>query len=226
MIVLENVSKIYHPETAALRNITLHIEPQEFVFLVGQSGAGKSTVVRLLTGEEKPSEGTVKVGDWNVESIRQRDLPRLRRAIGVVYQDFKLLDQKTVGENVAFALEVCGAPAKNIKETVPTILSIVGLEHKADRFPRHLSGGEQQRVAIARAMVHRPKLLIADEPTGDLDAITAKGIVDVLRKIHELGTTILFVTHNRDVVNTMKKRVITLGDGSVIADRIGGKYFI
>lgn len=226
MITLEGVSKIYHPDAVALQDVSLTIEPGEFVFLVGQSGAGKSTLVRLLTGEERPTSGSITVNDWTISDIRQRDLPKLRRAIGVVYQDFKLLEQKTVEENVAFALEVCGEHRRVIKEAVPQILSIVGLDEMAHRYPRQLSGGEQQRVAIARAMVHQPSILIADEPTGDLDTVTARTIVDVLLKIHGLGTTVIFVTHNRDVVNMLKKRVITLHDGALTADRRSGKYFI
>lgn len=226
MIKLEGVSKIYHPNIAALSNIDLVIEPGEFVFLVGQSGSGKTTLVRLLTAEEQPTDGRVLFGDWDVSSIRSRDLPVLRRQIGVVYQDFKLLEKKTVAENVAFALEVCGSPAATVKTMVPQVLAVVGLDEKAHRYPLQLSGGEQQRVAIARALIHRPRVLIADEPTGDLDSITAKGIVDLLVRINTLGTTLVFVTHNREIVNMLKKRVITLNQGQVIADKESGKYFI
>lgn len=226
MIELEGITKHYHPDTTALNDVTLRIAQGEFVFLVGMSGAGKSTLVRLLTAEERPSSGRISIGGWDITRIRRRDIPLLRRQIGVVYQDFKLLDQKTVFENVSFALEVCGEPSKTVRSIVPHVLKIVGLEEKASRFPRQLSGGEQQRVAIARALIHRPKLLIADEPTGDLDTLTAQTIIDVLIRINDLGTTLLFVTHNRDVVNTMKKRVISMQDGRVIADRRHGKYFI
>ncbi|MDO8490315.1 MAG: cell division ATP-binding protein FtsE [bacterium] len=226
MIKLESVSKIYHPNISALSNIDVRIEPGEFVFLVGQSGSGKTTLVRMLTAEEKPSDGKVMLGDWDVTDIRRSEIPLLRRQIGVVYQDFKLLEKKTVAENVAFALEVCGTPGATIKTMVPQVLGVVGLEEKAHRYPQQLSGGEQQRVAIARALIHRPKILIADEPTGDLDSITAKGIVDLLVRINALGTTLLFVTHNREIVNMLKKRVITLNQGSVIADKQSGKYFI
>ncbi|MEK7619202.1 MAG: cell division ATP-binding protein FtsE [Patescibacteria group bacterium] len=226
MIRFEQVSKTYHPDIHALKDITLSIEPGEFVFLVGQSGSGKSTLVKLLSAQERATRGTVSLGDWEITKIRRRDVPLLRRQIGVVYQDFQLLEKKTVGENVAFALEVCGERGKVIKSMVPQVLKIVGLEEKIHRYPQTLSGGEQQRVAIARALIHRPKLLIADEPTGDLDSITTKGIVDLLLKINELGTTLLFVTHNRDVVNMLKQRVITLNQGSVIADKAHGKYFI
>lgn len=226
MITLEGVKKVYHPDTTALAGVDLHIEPGEFVFLVGQSGAGKSTLVKLMTAEERPTSGSISIGGWDITRVRRRDIPVLRRQIGVVYQDFKLLEQKTVQENVAFALEVCGEPSKNIKSVVPQVLKIVGLEEKAHRYPRQLSGGEQQRVAIARALIHRPKLLIADEPTGDLDSLTAKTIIDVLVRINELGTTLLFVTHNREIVNILKKRVISMQHGQVISDKAHGKYFI
>ena len=226
MIELEGVTKHYHPGTKALDDITLRIEQGEFLFLVGQSGAGKSTMVRLLTAEERPTSGTISIGGWDITRISRRHIPLLRRQIGVVYQDFKLLEQKTITENVAFALEVCGEKRKVIRDVVPQVLKIVGLDEMKHRYPRQLSGGEQQRVAIARALIHRPKLLIADEPTGDLDTITAQTIIDVLTRINDLGTTLLFVTHNRDVVNTMKKRVVTLQDGRIVSDKEHGKYFI
>ncbi len=226
MITLEGVKKIYHPDTTALGGVDLRIDAGEFVFLVGQSGAGKSTLVKLMTAEERPTSGSISIGDWDITRIRRRDIPLLRRQIGVVYQDFKLLEQKTVEENVAFALEVCGEPSKTIASVVPQVLKVVGLEEKAHRYPRQLSGGEQQRVAIARALIHRPKLLIADEPTGDLDSLTAKTIIDVLVRINELGTTLLFVTHNREVVNVLKKRVVSMQHGMVISDKVHGKYFI
>lgn len=226
MIELDGVTKHYHPDTTALDSLSVSIEQGEFVFLVGQSGAGKSTLVRLLTVEERPTSGMISIGGWDITRIGRRDIPLLRRQIGVVYQDFKLLEQKTVSENVAFALEVCGEKSKTIREVVPQVLKIVGLDEKIHRYPRQLSGGEQQRVAIARALIHRPKLLIADEPTGDLDTLTAQTVIDVLARINDLGTTLLFVTHNRDVVNTMKKRVLTLQDGRLISDKQHGKYFI
>ncbi|MBI4600094.1 cell division ATP-binding protein FtsE [Candidatus Uhrbacteria bacterium] len=226
MITLEGVKKIYPPDTTALAGVDLHVEPGEFVFLVGMSGAGKSTLVKLMTAEERPTSGTINIGGWDITRIRRRDIPLLRRQIGVVYQDFKLLEQKTVQENVAFALEVCGEPSKTIASVVPQVLKIVGLEEKSHRYPRQLSGGEQQRVAIARALIHRPKFLIADEPTGDLDSLTAKTIIDVLVRINELGTTLMFVTHNREVVNVLKKRVISMQHGQIISDKAHGKYFI
>lgn len=226
MIRLEGVSKIYPPDITALNNVTLHIQPGEFVSLVGQSGAGKTTLVKMLTAELKPSRGRIAIGGWDITHIKRSEVPMLRRQIGVVFQDFKLLPKKTVFENVAFALEVCGETSKVTREIVSQVLKIVGLEEKKKRYPFQLSGGEQQRVAIARALVHRPKLLIADEPTGNLDAINAKGIIDLLLKINEFGTTLLMVTHNREAVNALRKRVITLGKEGVVADHAQGKYFI
>lgn len=226
MIRLQHISKNYSSDIPALKDIDLHITPGEFVFLVGQSGAGKSTLVRLLTAEERATEGTIAIGDWDITRIKRREIPFLRRQIGVVYQDFKLLEKKTVFENVAFALEVCGESPKVIKENVPYVLKIVGLEDKTNSYPNQLSGGQQQRVAIARALIHRPKVLITDEPTGDLDTITAKSIVELLKRINDIGTTILFVTHNKDIVNTLKKRVLTLQQGMLVSDKESGKYFI
>jgi len=217
---------LYPPETKALNNVNLHIKPREFVSIVGQSGTGKTTLVKLLTAEEKPTKGEILVGGWNITRIKYSDVPILRRQIGVIFQDFKLLPKKTILENIAFALEVCGAPYKKIKKIVPQILKIVGLEDKLDRYPRQLSGGEQQRVAIARSLIHRPKILLADEPTGNLDSINSKEIIDLLVKINELGTTVLLVTHNREVVNLLKKRVITLENGKVISDQKHGKYVL
>jgi len=226
MIRLEGVSKIYPPDIPALNNVSLHIEPGDFVSLVGQSGAGKTTLVKMLTAELKPSRGRIVIGGWDITNIKRSEIPMLRRQIGVVFQDFKLLPKKTVFENVAFALEVCGEGSQKTREIVSQVLKIVGLEEKKKRYPYQLSGGEQQRVAIARALVHRPKLLIADEPTGNLDAINAKGIIDLLLKINEFGTTLLMVTHNREAVNALRKRVITLGKDGVISDQTHGKYFI
>lgn len=226
MINIESITKTYHPDIDVLKGIDIAVGSGEFVFLVGQSGAGKSTLVKLLTAEERPTSGRISVGGWDITNIKRREVPRLRRQIGVVYQDFKLLEKKTLYENVAFALEVCGESLKTVRTVVPQVLRIVGLEEKAHRYPQQLSGGEQQRAAIARALVNRPKLLIADEPTGDLDSLTAKGIVDLLVKINKVGTTIVFVTHNRDIVNMLKRRVVTLHDGVVRSDRASGKYFI
>lgn len=221
-----NVSKKYPPSTYALKNINLHIEPGEFVSIVGQSGSGKTTIVRLLISEVHPTAGKIVIGGWDITRIKHRQIPMLRRQIGVVFQDFKLLQKKTVFENVAFALQAAGAPRSRIKAIVPQVLKIVDLEDKAGRYPQELSGGEKQRVAIARALIHRPKVLLADEPTGNLDAINTKDIIDLLLKINEFGTTVVLVTHNKDIVNSLKRRVITLEHGQVIQDQKVGKYLI
>ena len=226
MIHLKNVSKHYHPDVAALRNVSLHIRPGEFVSIVGQSGTGKTTLAKLLFAEETPTRGQVLIGGWDISNIQPRDVPFLRRQIGVVFQDFKLLPRKTVFENVAFALEVAGVAGRRIREVVPQVLEIVNLRDRAHRFPKQLSGGEQQRVAIARALVHRPKILVADEPTGNLDALNTHEIIELLKKINEFGTTVVLVTHNRDVVNRLCKRVIAIDHGEVVSDVEEGKYRI
>lgn len=226
MIVLERVSKVYPPDVHGLRDLSLHIKPGEFVSIVGQSGAGKTTFAKMLIAEERPTRGKIVIGGWDITRIPRRDVPYLRRQIGVVFQDFKLLAQKTVYENVAFALEVAGVASRRIREVVPQVLKIVGLEEKTHRFPRQISGGEQQRVVIARALVHRPKILLADEPTGNLDTINTREVIDLLKKINAFGTTVVLVTHNREVVNALRKRVITLGEGRVVADHTEGKYLL
>jgi cell division transport system ATP-binding protein len=226
MITLERVSKVFPPDVHGLRDISLHIEPGEFVSIVGQSGAGKTTLAKMLIAEERPTRGQIIVGGWDITRIPRRDVPFLRRQIGVVFQDFKLLPQKTVFENVAFALEVAGVMSSRIREIVPQVLKIVGLEEKAHRFPKQISGGEQQRVVIARSLVHRPKILLADEPTGNLDTINTREIIELLQKINAFGTTVVLVTHNREVVNALRKRVITLAGGKVIADHADGKYLL
>jgi len=226
MIIFKNVSKVYSSNLAALKNINLHIEPGEFVSIVGQSGAGKTTMVKLLIAEEKPTEGEIIIGGWNITNISEQEIPILRRQIGVVFQDFKLLPKRTVFENVAFALEVIGASSQKIKKIIPQVLKIVGLEKKVNYFPEHLSGGEKQRIVIARSLSHCPKLLIADEPTGNLDSINAQEIINLLLKINNLKTTVILVTHNREIVNILKKRVITLDRGVIIGDQDKGRYVI
>lgn len=226
MIRFKNVSKIYRPNTVGVQNVSLHIKPGEFVSIVGQSGTGKTTLVKLLIAEERSTKGQIVIGGWDISRIRGSEVPILRRQIGVVFQDFKLLPKKTVFENVAFALEVCGTPRRKIHKIVSQVLKIVGLEDKARRYPRQLSGGEQQRVVIARALVHRPKILVADEPTGNLDSINTQEIIDLLKKINEFGTTVVLVSHDREVINALKKRVITLEDGRVIQDKEEGKYVL
>jgi len=226
MIRLKNLTKMYGPDSIGLRNINLHIRPGEFVSIVGQSGTGKTTLAKMLIAEEAPTAGSIQIGGWEIGRIRGRDVPTLRRQIGVVFQDFKLLPKKTVWENVAFAQEVSGVRRKHIKATVPNVIRIVGLQGKEHRYPRQLSGGEQQRVAIARSLVHRPKIIVADEPTGNLDSINTQEIVDILKKINEFGTTIVLVTHDKEVVNALRKRVLTLHGGEIIADHEEGKYIL
>jgi cell division transport system ATP-binding protein len=226
MIIFKNVTKLYPPDVVAVKDINLSIQSKEFVSLVGQSGTGKTTLVKLLIAEEKPEKGKIIIGGWDISNIKQSEVPVLRRQIGVVFQDFKLLPQKTVFENVSFALEVCGAPTSIINSVVPQVLKIVGLKDKMERYPHQISGGETQRTAIARALVHRPKILVADEPTGNLDSINTKDIIDLLVKINELGTTILLVTHNREVVNFLRKRVVSLDRGTISSDQEEGKYVL
>ncbi len=226
MIKFSNVSKFYKPNTVALNQINLAIFPGEFVSIVGQSGTGKTTLIRLIIAEERPSEGRIIIGGWDITGIKHREVPFLRRQIGVVFQDFKLLPKKTVFENIAFALQTCGAPIKKINHIVPQVIKIVGLEGKEERYPYQLSGGEQQRVVIARSLVHKPKLLVADEPTGNLDSINTREIIDLLKKINELGTTVVLVSHDREVVNSLRKRVITLDEGRVIGDQEKGRYVL
>ncbi|MDP2708646.1 MAG: cell division ATP-binding protein FtsE [bacterium] len=226
MIKLSNVTKIYKPDIKALHKVNLHIKPGEFVSVVGQSGTGKTTMVKLLIGEETADQGKIVVGGWDITDIRQSEIPVLRRQIGVVFQDFKLLNRKTLFENVCFALQVCGERQKKIKSIVPQVLKIVGLENKMHRYPQQVSGGEQQRAVIARALVHRPKILLADEPTGNLDSINADEIIEILQKINKFGTTVLLVTHNREVVNKLRKRVITIENGVIVGDQAVGKYLL
>jgi len=226
MIAFENVTKMYDRDVVGLQDATFSIEAGEFVSVVGQSGSGKTTLAKLIIAEERPDEGSVTIGDWDITGIAHADVPILRRQIGVVFQDFKLLPRKTVFENVAFALEVSGSSTDQIRKIVPQVLKIVGLESKSDRFPKHISGGEQQRVVIARALVHRPKILVADEPTGNLDSINAQEIIELLRRINSFGTTVVLVTHNREIVNALRKRVMTLDHGRIISDQRSGKYML
>lgn len=226
MIKIINLSKTYNKTIQALRDVNLHIKPGEFVSIVGQSGSGKSTLVKLIIAEESPDSGKIIVGGWDIIGIKNREIPTLRRQVGVIFQDFKLLPKKTVFENIAFAMEVCGFFAKEIDKTVRQMIALVGLKGKEDRYPHQLSGGEQQRVAIARSLVHKPKLLIADEPTGNLDSINTREIIDLLKKINTMGTTVVLVTHNKDVVNSLKSRVITLDNGQIISDQAEGRYLL
>lgn len=225
MILLDRVTKKYsRSEGDALHRITLNVEPKEFVIVVGQSGAGKTTLLRLLTCEERPTSGKIIVGGIDYDKLKDKDIPILRRKIGVVFQDFKLLPNKTVFENVAFALEIVGASNREIKQTVPRVLSIVNLQGKANSMPRELSGGESQRVAIARAVVRQPRILIADEPTGNLDPKHAWDIIKILEKINRYGTTVLLTTHNQEIVNKLKRRVVTIQAGKITSDRAKAGY--
>ena len=224
MIRLEDVSKRYPNGTAALSDVDLTIEGGDFAFLVGSSGAGKSTVIRLLIREELPTTGRVAVDDMDVARLPRSRIPHLRRAVGVVFQDFKLLPTKTVAENVAFALLVTGHEGGFVKEETDRVLALVGLGQRRTHFPRELSGGEQQRVAIARALVNRPRVLIADEPTGNLDPVTSWEIIKLLTRVNELGTTLVIATHNAEIVNALRRRVIHLDHGSVVRDEREGQY--
>ncbi|ERT58396.1 cell division ATP-binding protein FtsE [Megasphaera vaginalis (ex Srinivasan et al. 2021)] len=224
MIYFNDVSKIYDNGSVALSHVSTHIEKGEFVFVVGASGAGKSTFIKLLSHEELPTEGSVIVDGTTVNKLKKSRVPYLRRRLGIVFQDFRLLPNKTAAENVAFAMEVIETPRKIIKERVRNLLDLVGLAGKADELPNNLSGGEQQRIAIARAIVNRPLLLIADEPTGNLDPDTSKDIMDIFRKINHMGTTVVMVTHDKQMVDMMNKRVLEIVDGSLVRDEQRGGY--
>ncbi len=228
-IEFKNVKKIYSSGTissVALNDVTFAIEQKEFVSLVGHSGAGKSTILKLIYAEEKPTSGEILFDGKDIGTLKSNQLPQHRRRIGTIFQDYKLLPKKTVFENVAFALEVSGHTNREIAQSVPQILEIVGLANKMESYPHELSGGEQQRVTIARALVHRPALIIADEPTGNLDPISSWGIIQLLLKINNLGTTIILATHDKEIVNNIKKRVITLDQGRIIRDHSKGRYAI
>ena len=221
MIEFTDVVKSYTQGNKALNGVTMQIEDGEFCFLIGPSGSGKSTIIKLITGELKPTSGTVHVNGYSLERIRKREVPYLRRTVGVVFQDYRLIEKMTVYENVAFAMRVVGAKESEIKERVPYVLELVGLESKMNRHPNEMSGGEQQRLAIARALVNNPSTIIADEPTGNLDPARSLEIMRLLERINQLGTTVLVVTHEKDLVNKFQKRVITLERGIVVSDGIG-----
>lgn len=223
MIEFTNVVKTYAEGNDALRGVSMQIEDGEFAFLVGPSGSGKSTIIKLINGELKPTSGAVHVNGYSLERIRKREIPYLRRTIGVVFQDFRLIDTKTVYENVAFAMRVVGAREREIRERVPYVLELVGLETKEKRHPSALSGGEQQRLAIARALVNNPSTIIADEPTGNLDPARSIEIMSLLQEINNLGTTVLVVTHELELVERMHKRVIAIDEGLVVSDGLDGE---
>ena len=224
MIEFTDVVKSYSVGTRALRGVSMQIEDGEFVFLVGPSGSGKSTILKLISGELRPTSGSVHVNGYCLERIRKREVPYMRRTVGVVYQDFRLIDTMTVYENVAFAMRVIGAKNKEIRERVPYVLELVGLENKAHRYPNQISGGEQQRLAIARALVNNPSTIIADEPTGNLDPARAIEIMSLLQEINNLGTTVLVVTHAWDLVESFHKRVVAINDGLVVSDGTEGIF--
>lgn len=224
MINLQHVSKVYKDNVIALSNISLNIDRGEFVFLVGPSGAGKSTFIKLLLKEVEPTSGTLVINDTDLSTLKRRDVPYFRRMIGTVFQDFRLLPDLTVYENVAFAMHVIEAPSKDIRRKVPMVLGMVGLSDRANSYPSQLSGGEQQRVVLARALVNSPAVLIADEPTGNLDPDTAWGIMELLKDINNSGTTILMATHAKDIVDSMKRRVIALEKGVLVRDQQKGVY--
>ena len=224
MIDLENVTKAYSTGVHALNGVSLHIDKGEFVFIVGDSGSGKSTLIKLLLKELNPTSGTIKVNAINLNKMKQRAIPKYRRKIGVVFQDFRLLKDRNVYENIAFAQRVVITPSKQIRKNVPMMLSLVGLAEKYKSYPKQLSGGEQQRVALARALVNRPNILLADEPTGNLDPKNSKEIMKLLETINERGTTVLVVTHNQEIVDQMKKRVIAMHKGVIISDERKAGY--
>lgn len=226
MIHFDKVTKIYGDNTVALRDINLKVEPSEFLSIVGHSGAGKTTLIKLLLAEERPSEGNVFFESANIHELKQHEISFLRRNMGSVFQDFRLIPNKTIFENVAFAMEAAGRTDEDIESDVPHALELVDLGHKMWNFPRELSGGEQQRVAIARAIVNQPDVIIADEPTGNLDPLSTYEIVQILKKINDLGTTIILTTHNKGVIDSLGRRVITMEKGKVIRDDPTGKYVL
>lgn len=225
MVQMENVRKVYESSNSvALDDVSLTIEDGEFVFLVGPSGSGKTTLMKLITGEVQATSGSIMVNDFDMNAIKRRKLPKVRRTLGVVFQDYRLIENMNVYDNVAFAMRVVGAYNKDIKQRVPYILELVGLEGREKRMPKELSGGEQQRVAIARALVNSPRMIVADEPTGNLDPVRSLELMLLLEKINEMGTTVLVVTHEKELVNAFSKRVITIDGGKLISDGMDG-YF-
>ena len=224
MVQFTDVFKSYENGTKALRGVSFRIDDGEFAFLVGPSGSGKTTIIKLLTGEIAPTDGKITVNDYDLTNIKFSKMPYMRRTIGVVFQDYRLIEDKTVFENVAFAMRVVGASSKEIRRRVPYVLELVGLDTRTRRRPQELSGGEQQRVAIARALVNNPRLIIADEPTGNLDPARSLEIMMLLQKINELGTTVLVVTHEKELVESFSKRVIAIDGGKIISDGMGGYY--
>lgn len=226
MISFQNIDKIYPPEVAALQDINFEIDQGEFVSIVGKSGAGKTTLLRLLLADEKPTKGKIVFEGQNIHEIKEAHLPDFRREIGVIFQDYKLIPLKTVKENIAYVMEVMGAEQDDIERDVIEVLNIVDLSDKIDNFPVELSGGEKQRVAIARALIHRPRVIVADEPTGNLDPYHTADIMRILNNINKLGSTVILATHDKQVINKLGKRVVTLEDGKIVRDEEKGKFII
>lgn len=226
MIYFNNVSKIYNKDSTALLDVTFTVKEGEFVSIVGHSGAGKTTLVKMILADDSPTNGTVFFESLDVHKLRNEDLMNLRRRIGVVFQDFKLLSNKTAYENIAFAMEAAGKTDEEILNDVPHVLELVDLENKHNHFPHQMSGGEQQRLSIARAIINQPEIIIADEPTGNLDPVNTYEIIQILKKINDLGTTVILTTHNKGVIDSIKKRVITMEKGKIVRDDIDGKYSI
>lgn len=224
MIHLHSVNKIYKPDIVALKDINLQIASGEFVSIVGQSGTGKTTLAKLLISQERPTSGSIQIGGWEIAKIKKRQIPSLRRQVSMVFQELNLLSKKTIYENVAFALECCGTPSRKIRKVVPSILELVGIDQIAKRYPAQVSGGEKQRAVIARALVHHPKVLIADEPTGNLDVKNTQDIIKVLENVNQLGTTVVLISHDKSVVDGLQKRVIVMDKGRVVSDVEKGKY--
>lgn len=226
MIYFDKVTKVYDDETVALQDLSIKIKPKEFVSIVGHSGAGKTTLIKMLLAEEKPTKGSVFFESTNIHRLKKSDINKYRRRVGVIFQDFRLLPNKNVFENIAFAMEAAGRTDEEIIEDVPHVLELVDLSHKAANFPHELSGGEKQRVAIARAIVNQPDLVVADEPTGNLDPINTFDIVQIFKKINDLGTTVILTTHNRGIVEEIGGRVITMEEGKIVRDDSSGKYVL
>lgn len=226
MILFDNVSKTYNDSSIALQGVSFKVDPAEFVSIVGHSGAGKTTLLKLLLAEEHPTEGTIFLGEQNIHTIPKRGVSEMRRRIGMIFQDFRLLPNKTAYENIAFAMEAAGRLDEEIESDVPYALELVGLENKTWKFPHQMSGGEKQRLAIARAIVNQPDVLVADEPTGNLDPLNTYEVVQILKKINDLGTTVLLTTHNKGVIDSLDRRVITMDQGRIARDDANGRYAI
>lgn len=226
MIKFHNISKVYYPSTVALDDVSFEIKPQEFVSIVGRSGSGKTTLLKMIIGEEEPTQGRILFHGSNIQMLDSKKISELRRKVGAVFQDYKLIPSKTAFENVAYILEVTGASDEEINRDVKEVLEIVELDHRANHFPVQLSGGEKQRLAIARALIHRPEIILADEPTASLDPYHTLDIIRLLLKINELGTTVVLATHNKEIINSLKKRVITIQDGKIIRDEEKGRFVI